>query len=170
MNEKIVSPGVFTRENDLSFLEEGVAAIGAAFVGPFKEGPLAPTLVNSQAEFELYFGNVDDTYYTPISVQNYLREKTPATICRVTGYGGYKEQNPYLLTIQNSGSAIGIVTASVGILFNTFVGNQTISNGYVILSQVSSSLNFVDDTAAALGGVPLGGLYRNGNFILIRIT
>lgn len=45
-----------------------------------------------------------------------------------------------------------------------------IESGYVILSQVSSSLNFVDDTAAAAGGVPLGGLYRNGNFIVIRIV
>jgi len=66
---------------------------------------------------------------------------------------------------------------------NTFFGNQTISgsllasgsshtiqNGYVILQQVSQSLNFVDDTAAAAGGVPLGGLYRNGNFIVIRIV
>jgi len=38
------------------------------------------------------------------------------------------------------------------------------------LTQVSASLNFVDDTAAAAGGIPLGGLYRNGNFILIRIS
>jgi hypothetical protein len=28
----------------------------------------------------------------------------------------------------------------------------------------------VDDEAAAIGGVPLGGLYRNGNFIVIRIA
>jgi hypothetical protein len=45
-----------------------------------------------------------------------------------------------------------------------------VTSGYVVLSQVSSSLNFVDDAAAAAGGVPLGGLYRNGNFILIRIS
>jgi hypothetical protein len=44
------------------------------------------------------------------------------------------------------------------------------STGAVILSQVSSSLNFTDDTAAATGGIPLGGLYRNGNFIVIRLT
>ena len=44
------------------------------------------------------------------------------------------------------------------------------STGAVILSQVSSSLNFADDTAAATGGIPLGGLYRNGNFIVIRLT
>ena len=53
---------------------------------------------------------------------------------------------------------------------NTFYGNQTVQNGYVILSQVSQSLNFSDDAAAAIGGVPLGGLYRNGNFIAIRIS
>jgi hypothetical protein len=47
---------------------------------------------------------------------------------------------------------------------------HTIQSGYVILQQVSQSLNFVDDTAAAAGGVPLGGLYRNGNFIVIRIV
>ena len=40
----------------------------------------------------------------------------------------------------------------------------------VILSQVSSSLNFANDGAASLGGVPLGGLYRNGNVIQIRLV
>jgi len=30
MAEKIVSPGVFTRENDLSFLAQGIGEIGAA--------------------------------------------------------------------------------------------------------------------------------------------
>ena len=43
-------------------------------------------------------------------------------------------------------------------------------NQIVILSQVSSSLNFVNDTTAAVGGVPLGGLYRNGNAIQIRLV
>jgi len=45
-----------------------------------------------------------------------------------------------------------------------------VRNGFVILSQVSSSLNYANDNAAALHGVPLGGLYRNGNFIQIRIS
>ena len=53
---------------------------------------------------------------------------------------------------------------------NVSGSSHTIQNGYVILQQVSQSLNFVDDTAAAAGGVPLGGLYRNGNFIVIRIV
>ena len=114
MADKIVSPGVFTKENDLSFLQQGVADIGAAFIGPFKEGPLVPTIVNSQAEFEQLFGAADGTYYTPLAVQNYLREAGTATICRVAGVGGYTAQNPILLTLTT-----GSVSASVGILFPT---------------------------------------------------
>lgn len=67
--------------------------------------------------------------------------------------------------LNNTSSNIFATTGS-----NTFTSNQTVSNGFVILSQVSASLNFTDDVAAASGGVPLGGLYRNGNFILIRLS
>jgi hypothetical protein len=119
MADKIVSPGVFTKENDLSFLQQGVADIGAAFIGPFKEGPLVPTIVNSQAEFETLFGTVDDTYYTPLAVQSYLREAGTATICRVAGIGGYTETAPLLLTVTS-----GSISASVGILFNTASGSN----------------------------------------------
>ena len=53
MAEKIVSPGVFTRENDLSFVAQGVGEIGAAIIGPFHKGPaFVPTVVNTQSEFE----------------------------------------------------------------------------------------------------------------------
>ena len=146
MAEKIVSPGVFTKENDLSFLQQGVAEIGAAFIGPFKEGPLVPTIVNSQAEFETLYGIVDDTYYTPLAVQNYLREAGTATICRVAGVGGYLAQNPLLLTLTT-----GSVSASVGILFpsdkNTLSTGlsgssfTTLSDGDFIIS-VTGSTNF----------------------------
>ena len=48
MAEKIVSPGVFTRERDLSFLPAGIQNIGAAMVGPTVKGPaLVPTMVTS---------------------------------------------------------------------------------------------------------------------------
>lgn len=53
---------------------------------------------------------------------------------------------------------------------NTFTTTQTITSSSIVLTQVSSSLNFVNDTAAAIGGVPLGGLYRSGSFILIRLS
>jgi hypothetical protein len=130
MAEKIVSPGVFTRENDLSFLQQGVADIGAAFIGPFNEGPVVPTIVNSQAEFAELFGAADGKYYTPLAVQNYLREAGTATICRVAGVGGYTETAPLLLTATS-----GSVSASLGILFNT----STNSNAGLFGAQVSGS-------------------------------
>lgn len=129
MAEKLVSPGVFTKENDLSFLQQGVAEIGAAFVGPFLEGPAVPTIVNSQVDFETMFGKADGTYYTPLAVQNYLREAGTATICRVVGVGGYTAHDPLLITITSgsAGQASGLVSASVGILFPTH--NNTLSTG-----------------------------------------
>jgi hypothetical protein len=180
MAEKIVSPGVFTKENDLSFLQQGVADIGAAFIGPFKEGPLVPTIVNSQAEFETLYGVVDDTYYTPLAVQSYLREAGTATICRVAGIGGYTGQNPLLFTLTT-----GSVSASVGILFPTdkntlttgLSGSSltTLSNGDFIIS-VTGSTNFAgtssldsqdtNDIEATFGTSPLGakGAYVYGFF------
>ena len=168
MAEKIVSPGVFTKENDLSFLQQGVADIGAAFIGPFKEGPVVPTIVNSQAEFETLFGTVDDTYYTPLAVQSYLREAGTATICRVAGIGGYIEQNPLLITVASAS-----VTASVGIIFNTdtdangFTGTSVTSSTYGDFTISGSELGFSGSTSvdsedtnnieALFGTSPFGG-------------
>jgi len=71
------------------------------------------------------------------------------------------------ISIAGGGTISG--TASIATTALTASSLNPIQNSYVILSQVSSSLNFADDDAAATGGVPLGGLYRNGNFILIRV-
>jgi hypothetical protein len=181
MAEKIVSPGVFTKENDLSFLQQGVAEIGAAFIGPFKEGPLTPTIVNSQAEFETLFGVVDDTYYTPLAVQSYLREAGSATICRVAGIGGYTETAPLLLTATS-----GSVSASLGILFNTSASanagfaattvSDTDGNGDFSITgsllSVTASLNSTNtnDIEAVFGTSPFGakkayvyGFFQNSN-------
>jgi len=69
---------------------------------------------------------------------------------------------PYTGTAQITGSLIVSQSAAA----NTAV---TFENGHVILSQVSASLDAEDDAEAATKGVPLGGLYRSGNSIQIRI-
>ena len=57
MAERIVSPGVFTREKDLSFLPQGISEIGAAIVGPTKQGPsFVPTVIRNFEEFEKVSG------------------------------------------------------------------------------------------------------------------
>jgi len=53
---------------------------------------------------------------------------------------------------------------------NSFTGSFLNNTGYVVLTEVSTSLDFTNDTDAGNAGVPLGGLYRNGNAIQIRIN
>ena len=91
MAERIVSPGVFTRERDLSFLPQAIGAIGAAIVGPTQKGPaFVPTQVTSFQDFEEIFGGQDDRFYTPQTVEQYLRSAGVVTVVRVLGLGGYK--------------------------------------------------------------------------------
>lgn len=70
----------------------------------------------------------------------------------------------------NATTASYAVTATSASYAATASYLNPITNSYVVLTQVSQSLNYVDDVAAAAGGVPLGGIYRNGNFILIRLS
>lgn len=90
MSEKMVSPGVFTQENDLSFLPQGIAQIGAGIIGPTVKGPaFVPTLVTSYTDFTDKFGYPDTKSYVPYTVKNYLKHSGRATIVRVAGIEGY---------------------------------------------------------------------------------
>ena len=150
MAERIVSPGVFTRENDLSFLAQGIGEIGAAFIGPFKQGPaFVPTIVRTQSEFEEIFGTPDGTYYTEHAVQNYLREAGTATIVRVGGIGGYTQVAP--LGIFASGSSNqSLGTKLVGVLYSTAVGDEGVGfASSTIVSNDATDGSFVINTLAA---------------------
>jgi hypothetical protein len=151
MAERIVSPGVFTRENDLSFLAQGIGEIGAAFIGPFKQGPaFVPTIVRTQSEFEEIFGTPDGTYYTEHAVQNYLREAGTATIVRVGGIGGYEQSAP--LGIFASGSSNqSLGTKLIGVLYSTQVGDESV--GFPTSTIVSDSVN---DGSFVINGLTAG--------------
>ena len=104
MAERIVSPGVFTREKDLSFLPQGVAEIGAALVGPTKKGPaFVPTIIRNFQEFEEMFGSLDDRFYVPITAREYLRSAGTVTIVRILGIGGY-QSNVVQIAADKSGT------------------------------------------------------------------
>ena len=49
-------------------------------------------------------------------------------------------------------------------------GTLTNSAGYITLTYVSESLEFASDLKAEEFGVPLGGLYRTGSDIKIRMS
>ena len=91
MAERIVSPGVFTREKDLSFLPQGISEIGGAFIGPTSRGPaFVPTIVSNFQEYEDLFGGLNKDCYTPYAVREYLKSAGSVTIVRVLHLGGYQ--------------------------------------------------------------------------------
>ena len=86
MAERIVSPGVFTNEKDLSFLPEGISDIGAALIGPTEFGPaFVPTIIRNFGEFETLFGKESQDFYVPFTAKQYLRSAGTVTIVRVLG-------------------------------------------------------------------------------------
>ena len=90
MAEKIVSPGVFTRERDLSFLPAAIGEIGAAMIGPTVKGPaFEPTIIESFKEFEAVFGPKSKETYLPYTVEQYLKSAGRVTIVRVLGLYTY---------------------------------------------------------------------------------
>ena len=122
MAERIVSPGVFTREKDLSFLPAGVAQIGAAILGPTSKGPsFVPTVVRNFEEFKETFGDYSTDYYTPYAVREYFRGNAGSvTIVKVGYLGGYKA--PTLnLVVSGSGS-----TKFVAATFAPAAGNNSL--------------------------------------------
>ena len=117
MAERIVSPGVFTRERDLSFLPQAIGEIGAAIIGPTKRGPaFTPTAITSFQEFEEVFGEVDSKFYTPYTVEQYLQSAGVVTVVRVVGIGGYKQDALRLVAYSSDPTEVTIPTSSIAIL------------------------------------------------------
>lgn len=133
MAERMVSPGVFTIENDLSFLPQGISQIGAAFIGPTLKGPaFRPIVIQSQVEFQQTFGDTTPDFYTPYAVQNYLREASTATVCRILGLDGYDNSVIQSLILHlNSGST----SVPFAVIFPSVTG-VTLHTGSIGVSSV----------------------------------
>ncbi len=155
MAERIVSPGVFTRERDLSFLTQGISEIGGAFIGPTPKGPaFIPTIVRSQQEYVTQFGEADANHYTGLTVKNYLREAGVATIVRVLGLNGYDNDEVVPALIYASGSTGQKLFA---VLHPSSTGN-TISDVTILGNSGSFNLSVnVPGTAADISASGLSG-------------
>jgi len=128
MAERIVSPGVFTQETDLSFLPQGISNIGAGMIGATQEGPaFVPTVVQNFQEFEEKFGGLTKNYYLPYAVQEYLGSASTCTIVRVMNTGGYTADSVH---IQSSGSTHGFRTLFT--LSNTSLGKTSDISGTAV--------------------------------------
>ncbi len=154
MAESIISPGVFTRENDISFIQPAPIAAGAAFLGPAVKGPYdQPTIVTSYSEYVRKFGDTflsaskSYEFLTSIAVKNYFQN------------GG---QTALVTRIVSGGSAANIAAVNTFMSASTGKGGQpfelkTLGTG-VLYNNATSSL-------AGLAGNITGYLNSDGSLI-----
>jgi uncharacterized protein len=136
MSETLLSPGVLTRENDLSFVTPAPVEAGALFIGPTVKGPvLEPTVVTSYNEYVRRFGDVVEhegsmvEFFTSIAVRQYFSQGgSTALISRVVS-GSF-------LPATSLGSSVPFTleTLGKGAIYNSS-GNEavdgTLANGTV---------------------------------------
>jgi hypothetical protein len=138
MAESIISPGVLTRENDISFIAPAPIQAGAAFIGPTVKGPdNQPTIVTSYNDFTRKFGETFTSgssnfeFLTSVAVKNYFSQGGgTALITRIVS-GAYSSAvnthisasakastQPFVLTtlgkgaMYNNAAAVGSTTGS----------------------------------------------------------
>lgn len=160
---KFISPGVFTRETDLSGLAAGVTAIGAALIGPTPKGPAnVPVTVSTFSEFEQIFGGLDPDFELPYAAQNYLKNSAVLTVVRTLGHDdglttkpGYHQVGVTMISdAPVSGTVLAVVHHTgtftlAGVPLSTTDFTFTVSNGATVYaaataSFVSSSSKYVE--------------------------
>lgn len=133
MAEQIVSPGVFTRENDQSFITQQPVEVGAAIIGPTTKGPVEiPTVVTSYSEFKNKFGttfvsgNQTYSYLTSLSAYNYF---------------------------QNGGSSLLVTRVVTGSF--TSATSTNVENGETLVEGAPATGSFTYDTGASGEGIKI---------------
>jgi len=163
-SEKIVSPGVFTQEKDLSYLPRGLSEIGALVIGRTPKGPaFKPITVNSFDEFKTNFGEKELEYTVPYMADEYLKNSGVLTTVRVLGNEAFSyttaleiSSGSTLLavirpTASASGDIFGWVTSSFAAAdfsvsmscFDLILSESAGASTYTSMSLSPTSANFI---------------------------
>jgi phage tail sheath protein FI len=129
MAESIISPGVFSRENDISFIQPAPVAAGAAFLGPTVKGPYdQPTVVTSYNEYVRKFGDTfvsasrNYEFLTSIAVKNYFSQGgTTALVTRIVAGGSAANRvasNTFISASGKTGQPFTLATLGSGASYN----------------------------------------------------
>ena len=156
MAESIISPGVFTRENDVSFINPAPVEAGAAILGPTVKGPvLEPTIVTSYNDYKRKFGetfisaSTNQEFLTSIAVKNYFQQGgntmlvtrvvngtfAPATSTHVSSSDSLSVQ-PFVIKTLGSGT---IFNNSTGV---TDAGSEITNSGGVLESGSADNIRW----------------------------
>lgn len=152
MAETLLSPGVFSVENDQTQITQGPIAAGAAIIGPTVTGPVnIPTVVTSYSQYKAIFGaafvsgGASYEYLTSMAAYGYFQQGGTSLLVTRVASGSY---TPATAAVVASGSATAFTleTLSVGTIMNN---SGSATNGALVSG---SSANVRWEIAAANTG------------------
>ena len=151
MAETIISPGVFTRENDISFIQPAPVVAGASIIGPTVKGPVeVPTLVTSYNDYVRKFGviftsgSTSHEFLTSVAVKNYFQQGGGSVLVNRVVSGSFTRAAN--TTIFNTNES-GILETSADALLPSIQANTTVG-GPATYTGVASTTSGVSSTAA----------------------
>ena len=108
-----VSPGVYSREVDMTYAVKSLGITTLGVVGETQRGPaFQPMLVENWRDFVSTFGGTNPEkfrgsqypkYELPYIAKSYLSESKQLQVCRVLGIGGYNAGPAWIVTADNGG-------------------------------------------------------------------
>jgi phage tail sheath protein FI len=154
MAESIISPGVLTRENDISFITPAPIQAGAAFIGPTVKGPNnQPTVVTSYNDFTRKFGETFTSgssnyeFLTSLAVKNYFSQGGgTALITRVVS-GSYTGATSTWISAslapKSTSQPFVLTTLGKGAMYNNAAGQ---------LSAISGGASYINTDGSLVTG------------------
>ena len=156
MAETIISPGVFARENDISFIQPAPVEAGAAIIGPAVKGPVEePTIVTSYNQYVRNFGetfvsaSTKQEYLTSIAVKNYFQQGGSSVLVTrvVTGSFTQATSTHVSASVQDSTQPFVLKTLGKGALFNnstslTNAGAEIAGSGGALVSGSADNIRW----------------------------
>lgn len=134
MAETLISPGVFTRENDISFIQPAPVEAGAAIIGPTVKGPVEiPTVVTSYNDYVRKFGASFESgsdvheFFTSMAVKNYFQQGgNTCLVTRVVSGTFTSATDTHISASANSSSAPFVLkTIGKGSIYNSNTGSNS---------------------------------------------
>jgi len=133
MAETIISPGVFQRENDISFIQPAPIEAGAVILGPTVKGPVEiPTVVTSYGNFTNIFGVTFESgsnsheFLTSLAVKNYFQQGgNTCLVTRVVNGSFSAATSTFISASQSefaSTASFSLETLGKGAIFNNSQG------------------------------------------------
>jgi hypothetical protein len=176
MAEQIVSPGVFTRENDQSFISQQPVEVGAAIIGPAVKGPVeVPTVVTSYSQYENIFGaaflSSSQTYsfLTSVSAYNYFQNGGDTLLVTRVASGSFTSAesagilngNGGAVSLANNALLASITTQPSGAAatYNSITSSAVEGTGTAVTASITLNTNLNVSTitvSASVGTFSIG--------------